>query len=109
MAVGEAALHEVGVAVTHALVGIVVGAAEGHGQKGLLFGRLAIHIHILEKIADTVVGEYLAVENIDGGIDGGFTADTVIEALGHGVVSLRSVACRHKKDVHEMYYFGRRR
>ncbi|GMV93599.1 MAG: hypothetical protein AMXMBFR82_33770 [Candidatus Hydrogenedentota bacterium] len=71
MLVVEAVLHEVRVGRAHVVTGVVVGSAEGHRKKGFLLGGLTLHIHGFEEVGDPVVRKDAAVEDIDGGIDGG--------------------------------------
>ena len=53
----EALLDEVRVGLAQVLAGVVIGAAEGHGQEGLLLGPLFHHVHIVEVMADGLVRE----------------------------------------------------
>ncbi len=78
--------------LAHVLAGVVVGAAEGHGQEGLLLGRLLLHIHAFEKLIDAVVGQHLAIENVHRGIHRRLAADAVIQA---GLLRRRAgIICR---------------
>ena len=72
------ATMEVEVAATHVLAGVLGGAAEDHGEEGLLLGGLSVHVDVVEESADAVVGEDLAVEDVDGGLDGGGAAKLFI-------------------------------
>jgi hypothetical protein len=56
--------------LAHILAGILIGTAERHRQKGFLFGDLAIHINIIEKVADDWIAQHTPVENIDCRIHG---------------------------------------
>lgn len=70
----EAAGDEVGVATAHILAGVSDRPSENHGEEGLLFGDLSVHVDSFEKVRDARVGEDFAVEEIDGGFDGGGAA-----------------------------------
>jgi hypothetical protein len=41
--------------------------------------RLAFHINVFEEVIDAIIGEDFDVEEIDGGIDSGFSANLFIE------------------------------
>ncbi len=74
----EATLHEMGVGTTHVLPRVVNRPAKGHGEKGFLLGDLVIHIDALKKVADTVIGENLSVEDINSSFDGGCSAQLFV-------------------------------
>lgn len=70
----ESTADETGVAGAHILAAVVGGSAEDHGEEGFLLADLLIHIDVIEEMGDAIVGEDLAVEDIDRSVDGGSSA-----------------------------------
>jgi len=70
----EAAGDQMGVAAAQVLAGVGDRSAEDHGEEGLLLGDLAVHVDAFKEVRYSRVGEDLAVEEIDGGFDGGSAA-----------------------------------
>ena len=52
--------------------------SEYHGQKCLLLGDLVIHVDIVEKGTDTIVGEDLAVEDVNSGVNRGLSTQLFV-------------------------------
>lgn len=46
----------------HVFAGVVVGAAEGHGEEGFLLGGLFFHVDVVKEFADAVVAQDFSVE-----------------------------------------------
>lgn len=63
--------------------GVFVGAAKGHGQKGLLLGPLAVHVGGVEKIRNFIIHQDLAVKQIDCRLNGAGPADTFKQIVWH--------------------------
>jgi hypothetical protein len=84
------------VAAAHVGAAVVVGAAERHGEEGLLFTDLAVHIDAVKEVADAVVRQNLAIEKVDGGVDCGLTAKLLIE-----IVLLRRKGSAHKLCIYD--------
>ena len=59
-----------------------IGAAKHRCDECLLLGPLFLHIYALEEVTNSFVGQDLLVEHLDRRIDGGLSADAVIEAFG---------------------------
>ena len=70
----KAAGDQMGVTTAQVLAGVSDRPSEDHGEESLLFGDLSVHVDSFEKVRDARVGEDFAVEEIDGGFDGGGTA-----------------------------------
>ena len=83
----------------HVLAGIVVRTAGHHRQECLLLGGLARHINTLEETVDIGVGQYPAIENIDGGIDGGFATELFIDCTHIDPSFVLLHTCPHKLHV----------
>ena len=64
--------------VAHVFAGICDRTAEDHGQKCLLLGDLLIHIDVVEKGANTIVREDLAVEDVNGGVNRGLSTQLFV-------------------------------
>lgn len=73
----EALCHQGSVGCAHVFAGIAIGATEDHGQKRFLLGVLFVHISGLKEVTDTVIRQDLAIKDINGGIDGGFTTNLI--------------------------------
>ena len=58
---------------------VFVRATEDHGQECPLLGVLPLHVHIVEKVADPLVGQDPAVEDVDGRINGGRAAQFLVD------------------------------
>ena len=76
--VAQAALDEMRVCLPHVLTGVVVRAAQHHGQKGLLLRPLPVHVYIVEVAGYPVVHQHPSVKDIHGFFDGGCAAEIVI-------------------------------
>src|ERR1017187_3083733 len=104
MRIIKSLLDQVRMSFSHVQAGVVIWAAESHGQETFLLGRLFGHIHARKEPADAVVLEHFAVENIHCGIDGGCTAQILIQS--HSSVpqliewSITSSAARDEYKTH---------
>ena len=87
MRIIEAALHQMGVPTAHVLARVMHRPTKGHGKKGFLPGDLMIHINAFKEVADSVIRENLAIEDIHCGFDGSLAAQLFVE-------------CAHKVTMH---------
>ena len=58
----EAALHKMGVPALHVRARVIVRTAKGHRQESLLLLRLPLHVHAVEKVGNSVIGQHVAIE-----------------------------------------------
>jgi len=70
----QAAGDDVFVAFLHIHAAVTVGTSEDHRQEGLLPGSLFVHVHVVTESIDAIITQYLAIEDVNGLVHGGFTA-----------------------------------
>ena len=64
--------------VAHVGAGVIVGSAERHGEKSLLFGDLALHVDVVEEMRDPAVCEDFTIKKLDGRVDCAFAAQALV-------------------------------
>src|SRR6187431_128337 len=67
----------------HVLARVRVRTAERERQERLLLGALPVHVDVVEKARDALVGQHLAIENVDRGIDRCLTTESVVDGSAH--------------------------
>jgi len=79
----ESPLDQRRVGLAHLLAGIFLRASHGPAEEILLLRPLLVHVDVVKEITDRVVLQDLAVENVDGDLDGRFADNALVDWSGH--------------------------